>query len=145
VRYLPPQPYQELDHTADVGVAVEGETAEEALARLVLALSALLAGGGPLAVRGEEAIEVTAPGGLPAVAVALLRELLYRFATERVLAGSCEVLRLDPGGASIRVGLARWDPRRHREGLDVKAITLHQARFERDAGGRWRAQALFDV
>ena len=145
MRYHLPQPYRELDHTADVGVAVEGASAAEALARLVLALADLLSGGGPVTGAREERIAVGAEEGLPAVAVALLRELLYRFATERVLPGSCEVLRVDPSGAEIGAGLAPWDPERHREGLDIKAVTRHQARFERDPEGRWRAQVLFDV
>jgi SHS2 domain-containing protein len=145
VRYQLPQPYQEVDHTADVGVSVEGASAEEALARLVLALAALLSGGGPVSVEREERIAAEAGGGLPAVAVALLRELLYRFATGRVLPASCEVLRMDLAGAEISAGLGRWDPELHREGLDVKAVTWHQARFEEGPRGRWRAQVLLDV
>jgi len=144
VRYELPQPYLELDHTADVGVAVEGESAEEALARLVFAFGALLSGGALAAVAREERIAAAAQG-FPAVAVGLLRELLYRFATERVLPGACEVLRLDPAGAEIRAGLAPWDPERHREGQDIKAVTWHEARFEPDGRGGWRAQLLFDV
>ncbi len=144
VRYALPQPYRDLDHTADLGVAVEGASAEEALARLVLAFAALLAGEGPVAVARDERISVEGEGGLTGIAVALLRELLFRFATEKVLPGACEVIRLDARGAEVVVALGPFDPERHSDGFDIKAVTWHQARFE-EADGRWRAQLVFDI
>ena len=143
MRYALPQPYDDLEHTADAGVRVAGATAEEALARLVLAYAALVAGGGALAAERDERIAVagTEPAG---AAIDLLRELHYRFTTERLLPAWCEPLRISAGGAEVRVGLGRWDPERHAEGLDIKAVTRHAARFEETADG-WRAQAVFDI
>ncbi len=143
MRWALPQPYEELSHTADAGVAVLGASPEEALARLVLALGALLAGGGSVAAVDEARLEV-AGDGLAGVAVAALRELLYRFAVARLVPAWCEVVRLDGEGADLRVGLGRWDPERHREGADIKAVTYHAARFDRTGDG-WRAQVIFDV
>jgi SHS2 domain-containing protein len=144
VLYQLPQPYREIPHTADVGVEVEGASAEEALARLVLALAALLAGGGPVPVEREDEVAVSPGADLAQTAVAVLRELLYRFATGRLLPGACEVARLDSGGAALRVGFGRYDPERHAEGADIKAVTYHAARFEQTGTG-WRAQVLFDI
>lgn len=145
MRYTLPQPYRDLDHTADVGVAVEGASAEEALARLVLAYAALLSGGAPVEIERDERVVVSARGGGVELAVALLRELLYRFAVERVLPGACEVTLLGPERAGVTVGLGRYDPERHGEGLDLKAVTRHAARFERGEDGLWRAQVVFDI
>lgn len=143
MRYALPQPFEEMPHTADVGLRVEGETPEEALARLCLALSALLAGGGEVRVEREAEIEIPAGADPSQTAVAALRELLFRFAAERVIAGAVEVIRLDERGASLRAGFGRFDPTRH-QGADVKAVTYHLARFARE-GGRWRAQVILDV
>ncbi|GEJ56102.1 archease [Anaeromyxobacter diazotrophicus] len=145
MRYTLPQPWRDLDHTADVGVAVEGATAEEALARLVLAFAALLAGGAPVEVERDEPLAVEAAGGGPALALAVLRELLYRFAVERVLPGACEVVMLAPCRAELTIGFGRHDPALHAGGLDLKAVTRHAARFERGEDGAWRAQVVFDV
>jgi SHS2 domain-containing protein len=144
VRYTPPQPYRDLEHTADAGVAVEGTSPEEALARLVLAYATLLSGGAPVEVERDERLAVTAPGAAE-VAVALLRELLFRFAVERVLPGACEVTRLAPDRAEVVVGFGRYDPELHAEGVDLKAVTRHAARFERGEDGVWRAQVVFDI
>jgi SHS2 domain-containing protein len=145
VRYAFPQPYRDLEHTADVGVAVEGASAEEALALLVLAYAALLSGGAPVEVERDERIAVVARGGGPELAVALLRELLFRFAVERVLPGACEVALPAPDRAEVTVGLGRYDPERHGDGLDLKAVTRHAARFGREDDGVWRAQVVFDI
>jgi SHS2 domain-containing protein len=145
VRYVLPQPFRDLDHTADAGVEVEGASAGETLARLVLAQSALLTGGGRVTVERDERIAVPAHPALHATAIAILRELLYRFSTEKVIAGACEVGALQPGlPAEMTIGFGRYDPERHAEGLDLKAVTWHAARFE-EVGGRWRARVIFDI
>jgi SHS2 domain-containing protein len=139
-----PQPFEELSHTADVGVAARGDTAAEALARLVLALAALLCGGGEVAPGHDEVIRVEGAGDLAQTAVAVLREVLYRFATRREIPRACEVRSLAPGGAEVVVEMGPHDPARHAAGTDVKAVTYHAARLAPEEGG-WRAQVLLDV
>lgn len=144
MRLALPQPFEDLDHTADVGVRVRGASAEEALARLVLALGALLAGDGP--VRADESARVAVPGGpgLAGTAIALLRELLYRFATDRRIPAAVEILRLGEDGVEALVETGGYDPAAHADGLDLKAVTWHLARLEPE-GREWIGQILFDV
>ncbi|WP_242342351.1 archease [Anaeromyxobacter terrae] len=144
MRLALPQPFEDLGHTADVGVRVRGATAEEALARLVLAFATLASGGAGVAAEREERVAVQGGPGHAGSAVALLRELLYRLATEGLVPAACEVLRVDAAGAEAIVAFGRRDPVRHAEGADVKAVTWHVARLEREDGG-WVAQAVFDV
>ncbi|HEX9050230.1 MAG TPA: archease [Anaeromyxobacter sp.] len=144
MRYALPQPYEDLGHTADVGVRVRGATAEEALARLALALGALIAGGGAAPPEREERVAVPGGPGLAGTAIALLRELLFRFATARLVPVEVEVHRVAEDGAEATVAFARYDPVRHAEGADVKAVTRHAARLEAEGGG-WVAQAVLDI
>jgi SHS2 domain-containing protein len=143
MRWELPQPYQDLDHTADIGVSVEGGSPEEALARIVLAQSALLAGGGAVVPAREHRVEVRGPDRT-SVALECLRELLFLFSTTRELPAWCEVDSFGGSAAALRVGLGRWHPERHGDGVDLKAVTWHAARFERE-GDRWRAQVVFDI
>jgi SHS2 domain-containing protein len=142
--YRRPPPYQELEHTADVGVRVEGASAAEALARLVLALSAVVLGGDE--VSPSTSLEVSVPASdYVTMAVDVLRELLFHFDTHKQLAASCEVVAFDEeGGALLRLEMGAYDPDRHTEAIDLKAITWHQAMFERQ-GSAWVAQIIFDV
>jgi SHS2 domain-containing protein len=144
VRYGLPQPFEDLGHVADVGVRVRGASAEEALARLALAFGTLVTGGAAAEPGREERIAVAGGPGLAAVAVALLRELLFRLATRGELPAGVEVLSLDERGAEALVAFARRDPERHAEGADVKAVTWHAARLEREGDG-WVAQVILDI
>jgi SHS2 domain-containing protein len=144
VRLRRPVPYEELDHTADAGVIVRGRTQEDALARLVLAYADLVTGGAPVASATDREIEVE-PGDFAGMAVDVLRELLFRFETERWVPESCEVVHFDPArGARLVVGTGPYDPVAHADGLVLKAVTLHAARFEPEGGG-WVAGVVFDV
>jgi SHS2 domain-containing protein len=139
-----PEPYQELDHTADAGVVVQGETAEAALGRLILGFAAMLSGGAPVPCE-HEIVVVVEPGDQAAMAVDILRELLYRFDCERVIPSECEIRRFDPEtGAEVLVGVGPYDAEVHAEGTVLKAVTLHEARFEQ-RDGQWLAQVVFDV
>ncbi len=144
MRHALPQPYEDLGHTADVGVRVRGATAEEALARLALAFGTLVTGGAPAPPEREERIAVRGGPGLAGTAVAFLRELLFRFATAAIVPVEVEVHRAADDGAEATVAFARYDPERHAEGADVKAVTWHAARLEPEAGG-WVAQIVFDI
>jgi SHS2 domain-containing protein len=144
MRLALPQPYDDLGHTADVGVRVRGATAEEALARLVLAFAALATGGAEVAAEREERVAVAGGPDLAGTAVALLRELHYRLATERLVPAACEILRADDAGAEAAIGFGRRDPELHAEGADLKAVTWHAARLEREGDG-WVGQAVFDI
>jgi SHS2 domain-containing protein len=127
-------------------VRVHGATAEEALARLALAMSQLLSGGEGVDPRPGVEVRVEVEGGpdLAGSAIALLRELLYRFATARELPAAIEVLRVDPRGAVARVTPGLHDPGRHAEGLELKAVTRHAARLAPEGDG-WVAQVVFDL
>ncbi|HEY6098484.1 MAG TPA: archease [Anaeromyxobacter sp.] len=144
MRLALPQPYEDLGHTADVGLRVRGASAEEALARLALAFGTLVTGGDAPRPEREERLSVGEAAGRPGVAVSFLRELLFRFATERLLPAEVEVHRVDERGAEATVAFARYDPIRHAEGADVKAVTWHAARFEPEGGG-WVAQVVLDI
>lgn len=143
-RYQRPQPYEELDHTADAGVVVTGRSKEETLARLILAFTDLVTGGGPVEATSSRTVRVQADS-LVDSAIDVLRELLFVFDTEGSLAESCEVIRLEPGaGAEVVMSMGAYDPELHGEGLCLKAVTLHAARFEPHADG-YVASVVFDV
>jgi len=140
----PPQPFEEIEHTADAGVLVRGRDEAETLARLVLAFAALLTRG--VRVPERERIVVRAePADRAFMAIDVLRELLFRFDREGLVPASCCIEGFSESeGAVLHVGVGPHDPEAHAEGMELKAVTLHQARFEREDGG-WVAQVVFDV
>jgi len=144
VRYALPQAFEDMGHVADVGIRVRGATAEEALARLALAFATLVTGGEPVVRLRDERITVAGGPGLTGTAVAFVRELLFRLATAHEVPMEIEVLSLDERAAVASVTFGRHDPERHAEGADVKAVTWHAARLEREGDG-WVAQVVLDI
>ena len=139
-----PVSFEEIDHTADVGIVVRGDSERDTLAHLVLAMSHLLSGGGDIAAGDEATIEV-APDDRAGMAIDVLRELLFRFDCEHVIAASCEVLAFSTEtGARVSVRARSVGRAAARRGTELKAVTFHEASFERDGAG-WRAQVVFDV
>lgn len=136
-------------HTADVVLEARGRTRETALARLGTALSAVVTGADDprTFVPDEEmAVQIEAPDE-EALVVAWLSELLWRLESEDLLwlsggvelSGAQDTLRLTALGNA-----ARYDPKRHGQGTEVKAITYHDLRFERD-GDHWVVDVLVDI
>ena len=144
MRLRGPQAWEDLGHTADVGLRVRGGSAEEALGRLALAFATLVTGGAPAAAVREEEVAVEGGPGLAGTAVALLRELLFRVAAERLVPLEVEVRAADERGARATILFGRYDRERHAEGADVKAVTWHAARLEREGDG-WVAQVILDT
>jgi SHS2 domain-containing protein len=141
-----PQPFEDLPHAADLGVRVYGATAAETLERLCLSLGTLFSGGGPVEADSEELLTVAGGPDLAGSAVALLRELLYRFATTRRIPAGVEVVRLDEIRVEARVRFAPHDPSLHAEGEDVKAVTWHLAKLEPLGEGKgWVGRVVLDV
>ncbi len=140
-----PQPFEELEHTADVGVVVRGETPEMCLARLVLSFTSVVLGRvEPLAGGAPRVLEVPA-GDRLTMAVDLLRELLYLFDTDEVVPRTCAVERFDEAaGARLVVEMVPFEEGEHEDLMDLKAVTWHEARFERTPDG-WTARIIFDV
>jgi len=136
-----PISYRELDHTADVAIEIYGAGEEEVYARAALALGQMLAGGGPMTQQVERTLE---PAGHDRVSqlVGLCRDVLAAFYDERLILCAIDV-RLGPPFAATG-WFTRWDPARHQEGVDVKAVTYGGARFEPEGDG-WRARLIFDI
>jgi SHS2 domain-containing protein len=72
-----------------------------------------------------------------------LAELLYTFHTRRVLLREFEV-RLDNARLTAVARGEAIDPARHQHDVEVKAITYHGLRVEREAPG-WLAEVIVDI
>ncbi len=143
-----PQPFERVLASADPGhdgaVRVTGSTPEETLARLVLAQAQLMSGGGPIAPRGEGAIELPGSPDLAVTAVDVLREVCQRYWVAGQIACGVEVVDVSPSRVRLRVVYGNYDPEAHASGLNIKAVAYHGARFEPlDLG--YVAEVVFEV
>ncbi len=146
VRHALPQPFEELDHTADTGLRVFGESRDQCLARLVLGFTAMCLGEAAPALTAEisQPLEIEAADDV-SMAVDVLRELLYIFDTEHRLPAACIVHRFDAAsGVLLELAMAPFEEEAFPEMTDLKAVTWHDAVFER-CSDQWTAEIIFDV
>ena len=136
--------YRSVDHTADLGLQVWGETLPELYANAAEGMCALyfdLPAVEPrekrtIAVQGHDREEVL---------VAWLGELLYHIEVEHFLPCRFDILSLDETHLEAEVAGETFDPARHRRRTGIKAATYHNLHIERDARGLWTATVIFDT
>lgn len=143
MRYANPSPYEELSHTADVGIVARGASPAEACARAALAMAQLQSGGGSVDAAVERGLHAEGEDRA-SLLVDFCRKVLDYFYGERLLLAAVEVDALDETRIDARGWFGRFDPERHAEGVDLKAVTYARAAVEQDDGG-WRATLIFDI
>lgn len=138
---------EQFEHAADVGVRGIGATPEEAFAGAARALTRLLAEE-PGSVRESEQLPIACEAaGLEELLPAFLDELIYLFASRRIVLARLE-LAIDASASAARlVGHGwgeRWDPTRHAATVEPKGATFTALKVARQ-GTHWIAQCVVDV
>ncbi len=132
--------YEEIDHTADVGIRAYGKTASELFASAAEGMFSLIADPAKVKPRGEIEVRLAADD-LPQLLVAWLSELLFLHETQRLL--FC-MFKVRVRGTSLRA--EAWgetiDKRRHELKLAIKAVTYHRLSVDVERGV---AEVIFDA
>ena len=135
--------YEFFDHTADVGIRAKGTTLEELFVRMARGLAELIAEDSGLQPRQSKLIALTAVDA-EELLLAWLQELLFWFSTERFLPVKYTLAAVTQTALMGTVGGDVFDPTRHVQGREVKAITRHQLRV-RQVDGAWVAEVIVDI
>jgi len=132
-----------LDHTADLGIEVDGSSLEELFARagetvfeLMVALSTV-----------EKTISrdlVIEGSDLPDLWVNYLREVLYLWSGEGLIMKKVNVSQMTDTHLEATLYGEPYDSRRHALMMEIKAVTYHQAEVVRTPEG-WKGRVIFDV
>ena len=133
--------FEILEHTADIGLQLSGDTIEEVFQAAGEGFATLQGAWFP-GVGEQREIEVRAVDN-PGLLAAWINELLYLQEAEDAVFGGFDVKRVTDGALQAVVRIA---PRAEREieAVGVKAATYHQLRLERGSGG-WTADVFLDV
>lgn len=137
------QPFEIMEHTADVGVRAHGASLPEVYANAARGLLSLLAAPEKVRPLREELVTVEGADAVDLM-VTWLHEILFRFDTRRMAFAEVEVLELQPWRLTARLRGEPLDPARHEPGQEIKAVTWHGALVE-ERVGQWVAEILFDL
>ncbi len=138
-----PPLFREIEHTADIGIIVDAETATALFEKAGLATAALMVSPSAVEVQDRRVLEVAAEGWSELMQ-RWLTEIVALFALERFLPADVTVETAT--ATRIRAMLAgeRYDPERHEFQSELKAVTYHELAVTQDASG-WHARVIFDV
>ena len=135
--------YEFFDHTADLGIRIRGADLNTLFVDAARGLFAAIVDG-LNTVRPERQIDIEIAGtDREYLLFDWLRELLYRFDAEHLLFAKFQVRVSETG----LIGMACGEPidsERHVLSHEVKAITYHGLRVERE-GDEWVAEVIVDI
>ena len=134
--------YRLFEHTADLGVEVNGVSLEEAITRLLLALYDLHVSIDTIEPKVERRLEVYGETLEDAV-VYLLEEALFLFDTEGFIARIANV-EITDGRITATMKGEFFAPERHIPKFEIKAITYHQLSIKETKDG-YTIRVVFDV
>lgn len=135
--------FEIMDHTADIGIRVYGNTDKEVFANAAAGMFSLIADLENVRETSEFAIEVEAEDH-ETLLVAWLNELLYLHDSNDILLNRFELSELGETCLRGRAFGEPMDAGRHRLKADIKAATYHMLKLREEPGG-WRAEVVFDV
>lgn len=132
-----------VEHTADVGLAAEAPTLEQAMAETIAGFGHLVCPEAEVEAAEERSLEVTAPS-LDDVVVDMLDEINFVHQTERFLPAEADVAiePLEEGHRlQAQVRGETYDRDRHGHLMEIKATTYHGLEVDEEG----RIAVLFDV
>ncbi len=134
---------REIEHTADLGLEVEGPDLPTLFSSGGQALYGILVDIN--GVRSKEEVVVLATGeGWEELFHAWLRELLAQFNLNGFVGKECEIKSLREDRVEGLLRGERLDLKRHRFYTEIKGVTYHEFRVWNE-NDRWCARVIFDV
>lgn len=136
------RPFEEIEHTADVGIVARGGSLEELFEHAAVGLMHFLIDPHAGVAREHREVVVEADD-LEGLLVAWLNELLVLLNADGFLPVRWTVRELTDRRLRADVAGEPVDANRHKFRLDVKAATYHQLQIRKNS--EWHAQVIFDV
>ena len=135
--------YRMLKHTSDVGVRVEGQSANELFANAAYALFDVMADLNRVEVRESLRLEVDGADRNDLM-VSWLTEVLYLFQSTGYLLREFDILDASETRVAATARGEKFDPDRHDILREIKGILASKCRTEK-IGNKWTAQVVFEI
>lgn len=137
--------YEVVDHTADVGIRVRGESLAQLFEHAAEGLFDIMIE----TKRGfVPATQVPVSLEAPAVDQLMVRwlsELLFLFETRRLVFSRFVIDEISPTRVEAVAFGTPYDSTRHHQKLEIKAVTYHHIQVQQQGDGLWEAQVIFDI
>ena len=143
-----PEWFKLLDHTADTGIIVYASTIEQLFERAAWAMFYVICDVTSVQNKISREIRVESDD-LETLMLRWLSELNYLHSVKHELYCSFDIIKYENGSIEAKIGGEKIDLSRHQLKLEIKAVTYHCLKIEKEVkrsmSDSWRCQVLFDV
>ena len=135
--------YEQIDHTADVGIKVYGKDLKELFANAAFAMFDIMAD--LQGLKGSVTVDIKkeAPNS-EELLIEWLDELLYNFYTKTLIFNDFQIIELDEKHIVGKATGRHVGENRSRLKTEIKAATYHELKIEQK-DGIFQTQLIFDV
>ena len=133
-----------IDHTADLGLRIRGETLEALFENAAQAMLQLMVKAQILQPTDSVAVHLDGRD-LEDLLVRWLGEVLYWFEGEKKVTVHARILSLLPEHLEATLDTIPYDPDNHEILSEIKAVTYHQIEISRKNDNLWEANVIFDL
>jgi len=135
--------YEQIDHTADVGIKVYGKDLKELFANAAFAMFDIMAD--LQGLKGSVTVDIKkeAPNS-EELLIEWLDELLYNFYTKTLIFNDFQIIELDEKHIVAKVTGRHVGENRSRLKTEIKAATYHELKIEQK-DDIFQTQLIFDV
>jgi SHS2 domain-containing protein len=134
--------YEIIDHTADIGIKVKGNTLPDLIEKSIMALSNLMIGNIKIIGKEERRFNIEEENKEIAL-VRILEEILYLFESQKFVVSKCKV---DKKKNKYKIELTGklYNREEIKEATEIKAVTYHKLSVKQ-LKNNWVATVIFDI
>jgi len=137
-------PYEIIEHTADVGLKVNGTTIKELFENAASGMFYIVAHKKSIANEHKKIQIKKEVEDFEELLVDWLSELLYIFDSQKILFSNFKILELNNSGVIGEAFGEKIDPSKNTLQTEIKAVTFHDLKIEEDKNG-FSCKIIFDV
>lgn len=134
--------YEIIDHTADIGIKVMGNTLSNVIEKSIMALSNLMIGKVKIIGKEERKFNIEEEN-IEIALVRILEEILYLFENQRFAVSRCKVDK-KKNNYEIELKGKVYDLEEVKEATEIKAVTYHKLSVKQ-LNDNWMATVIFDI
>ncbi|MFH0762531.1 MAG: archease [Candidatus Omnitrophota bacterium] len=137
------KPYEFIEHTADIGIRVKGDSLKELFSNTALAMFEIIAERKNPAGTNLKSIKIKQQAeNLDELFINWLNELLSLSAARGLIFSDFKIEALDD--KNLEASVVGENTSNFKVNTEIKAATYHQLKLEERDGG-WMAEIIFDV
>ena len=137
------EPYEVIDHTADVALKIYGKDLKELFINAARGLFSFIVDINTVTSKDRIIIKLSADD-VEELLVTWLNEFIFHFSAREFIPKEFNILKIDTTILEAEISGEWLDPKKHKILTEIKAATYHELKVSKIEQG-WQARVIFDT